>query len=109
MKIPDSGVCMSKEFVGECEWIYLHRDWDNNRLNNLNIVLALSNDVMGYVVRNGKGELEERIVTMKPGKMHIFPTSVYHFGCSHADYNNTIEGSHVYAGGYFATRIGTRQ
>ena len=47
---------------------------------------------MGYVVRNDKGELEEKIVTMEPGDMHIFPTSVYHFGCSHADYNNTIEG-----------------
>ena len=92
MQILDSGDCNDSVSVGECDRTYLHRDWDNNRLNSLTIILALGNDVMGYVVRNDKGELEERIVTMKPGEMHIFPTSVYHFGCSHADYNNTIEG-----------------
>jgi hypothetical protein len=92
MQILDSGDCNDSVSVGECDRTYLHRDWDNNRLNSLTIILALGNDVMGYVVRNDKRELEERIVTMKPGEMHIFPTSVYHFGCSHADYNNTIEG-----------------
>jgi hypothetical protein len=92
MQILDSGDCNSLDPLGECDRTYLHRDWDNNRLNSLTIILALGNDVMGYIVRNDKGELEERIVTMKPGEMHIFPTSVYHFGCSHADYNNTIEG-----------------
>ena len=92
MQILDSGDCNNSVSVGECDRTYLHRDWDNNRLNSLTIILALGNDVMGYIVRNDKGELEERIVTMKPGEMHIFPTSVYHFGCSHADYNNTIEG-----------------
>jgi hypothetical protein len=92
MQILDSGDCNSLNPIGECDRTYLHRDWDNNRLNSLTIILALGNDVMGYIVRNDKGELEERIVTMKPGEMHIFPTSVYHFGCSHADYNNTIEG-----------------
>jgi hypothetical protein len=92
MQILDSGDCHSSDPLGECGRSYLHRDWDNNRLNSLTIILALANDVMGYVVRNDKGDMEERIVTMKPGEMHIFPTSVYHFGCSHADYNNTIEG-----------------
>ena len=92
MQILDSGDCESTEAVGECDRTFLHRDWDNNRLNSLTIILALANDVMGYVVRNDKGQLEEKIVTMEPGDMHIFPTSVYHFGCSHADYNNTIEG-----------------
>ena len=92
MQILDSGDCESAEAAGECNRTFLHRDWDNNRLNSLTIILALANDVMGYVVRNDNGELEEKIVTMEPGDMHIFPTSVYHFGCSHADYNNTIEG-----------------
>jgi hypothetical protein len=92
MQILDSGDCHSKEPLGECHRSFLHRDWDNNRLNSLTIILALGNDVMGYVGLNAKGEEEDRIVTMKPGEMHIFPTSVYHFGCSHADYNNTIEG-----------------
>ena len=92
MQILDSGDCESAEAVGECNRTFLHRDCDNNRLNSLTIILALANDVMGYVVRNDNGELEEKIVTMEPGDMHIFPTSVYHFGCSHADCNNTIEG-----------------
>ena len=92
MQILDSGDCHSPDSLGECDRSFLHRDWDNNRLNSLTIILALADDVMGYVDRNEKGVLEERIVTMKPGEMHIFPTSVYHFGCSHADYNNTIEG-----------------
>ena len=92
MQILDSGDCNSSDPVGVCDRTYLHRDWDNNRLNSLTIILALADDVMGYVDRNEKGVLEERIVTMKPGEMHIFPTNVYHFGCSHADYNNTIEG-----------------
>ena len=80
---------MSKELVGECEQTYLHRGWDSSRLNSLTIILALGNDVMGYAIRNDKGGMEEIIVTMKPGEMHMFPTSVYHFGVSHADYNNT--------------------
>jgi hypothetical protein len=92
MQILDSGDCHSSDSLGECNRSFLHRDWDNNRLNSLTIILALANDVMGYVDRNVKGDMEERILTMKPGEMHIFPTSVYHFGCSHADYNNTIEG-----------------
>jgi hypothetical protein len=92
MQILDSGDCMSTEIVGECERTYLHRDWDNNRLNSLTIILALGNDVMGYAIRNDKGGIEEMIVRMQPGEMHIFPTSVYHFGASHEDYNNTIVG-----------------
>ena len=59
MQILDSGDCMSPNPLGECERTYLHRDWDNNRLNSLTIILALANDVMGYVIRNDKGELEE--------------------------------------------------
>ena len=92
MQILDSSDCNSLDPLGECDRTYLHRDWDNNHLKSLTIILALGKDVMWYVVRNGKGDLQERIVTMKPGEMHIFPTSMYHFGCSHADYNNTIEG-----------------
>ena len=49
MQILDSGDCESTEAVGECDRTYLHRDWDNNRLNSLTIILALANDVMGYV------------------------------------------------------------
>jgi hypothetical protein len=90
MQILDSGDCMSKEIVGECERTYLHRAWDNNRLNSLTIILALGNDVMGYAIRNDKGGVEEIIVPMKPWGMHMFPTSVYHVGASHEDYNNTI-------------------
>ena len=49
---------MSPNPLGECERTYLHRDWDNNRINILTIILALANDVMGYVIRNDKGELQ---------------------------------------------------
>jgi hypothetical protein len=68
MQILDSGDCMSKEPVGECQRTYLHRDWDNNRLNSLTIILALGNDVMGSAIRNDKGEEEQIVVAMKPGK-----------------------------------------
>ena len=54
MQILDSGDCTSKEAVGECEQTYMHRDWDNNRLNSLTTILALANDVMGYTIRNAK-------------------------------------------------------
>ena len=92
MQILCSGDCMITEIVGECERTYLHRDWDNNRLSSLTIILALGNDVMGYAIRNDKGGMEEIIIPMEPGEMHMFPTSVYHFGASHEDYNNTIVG-----------------
>ena len=92
LQILDSGDCLSTEPLGECHRTYVHRDWDNNRLTSLTTILALTYDVMGYVFRNDNGELEDKIVTMEPGDMHVFPTSVYHFGCSHLDYNNTIEG-----------------
>ena len=90
MQILDSGDCTSKAPLGECQWTYVHTDWDNNRLNSLTITLTLGNDAMGYAIRNDKGEEEHIILTMKPGEMHIFTTSVYHFGASHEDYNNMI-------------------
>ena len=33
MQILDSGDCNSLDPLGECDRTYLHKDWDNNRLN----------------------------------------------------------------------------
>ena len=114
MQILDSGDCESPETVGACDRTYLHRGWDNNRLNSLTIILALTNDVMGYMARDDKGELEEKIVTMAPGEMHISPTSGTTLVAAIQTTTTQLRGcevkpNHLYADGYFATWIGIRQ
>ena len=68
--------------VGLCEHSYSHRDWDNNVLNSLTVVLARSHGAMGYQSTED-GNIVDELVRAEPGILHVFLTNVYHFGASH--------------------------
>ena len=41
---------------------------------------------MGFPYVDAHGTLRERIVRVELGDLILFPTTVFHFGCSHADF-----------------------
>lgn len=77
----------------------VHRDWDGGRLNSFAVALFLQDDVLGFPYYDEEGVRQEKLVRGPKGTMVLFPTTTYHFGCSHEDYHGLSVPTQVAAHG----------
>ena len=87
VQVLDSGNCDHSK--GKCGRSCWHRDFDNGRLTSVTTLLAMDRDCIGFPKFDE--DPEPLIVHLQAGDVVMFPTTVFHFGCSHKDFCGSDE------------------